>query len=35
LNGTMSGFPTRKPTALEVQDNSGANGVHIYIRPVS
>ena len=31
LNGTMSGFPTRKPTALEVQDNSGANGVHIYM----
>jgi hypothetical protein len=27
----MFGFPTHKPTALEVQDNRGANGVHIYM----
>ena len=31
LNGTMSSFPTHRPMALEVQDNSGANGVHIYM----
>jgi hypothetical protein len=31
LQGTMSGFTTRKPTTLEVTDESGANGIHVYM----
>ena len=31
LQGTMSGFTSRKPTTLEVTDKSGANGIHVYM----
>ncbi|MGL5936357.1 MAG: hypothetical protein ACRCZI_12135, partial [Cetobacterium sp.] len=31
LRGTMSGFTTRKPTTLEVNDKSGDHGIHIYM----
>ena len=31
LKGTMSGFPSRKPTLSEVQDTSGACGIHIHV----
>jgi hypothetical protein len=31
LQGIMSGFTTRKPTSLEVNDKSGANRVHVWM----
>jgi hypothetical protein len=31
LKGTMSGFATRKPTLKEIQDTSGACGVHVHL----
>ena len=31
LKGIMSGFVTRKPTALEIHDTSGACGVHVHL----
>jgi hypothetical protein len=31
LNGIMSGFTTRKLTSLEVNDASGANGIHVWM----